>query len=137
MYAFESAKSRFEKLTGWAQPTRGEIKTRIKKSNGPANLEGAAANDRVLAYVNQQGLRAIGTVLGPQVRSGSGIFIDDNGNQLPDEYHLNVQWEVVPLEGPSVRRMWRISSATACRFVPYSQSYIEGVWRCDWSRSFV
>jgi hypothetical protein len=99
MYAFESAKSRFEKLTGWAQPTRGEIKTRIKKSNGPANLEGAAANDRVLAYVNQQGLRAIGTVLGPQVRSGSGIFIDDNGNQLPDEYHLNVQWEVVPLEG--------------------------------------
>lgn len=33
MYAFESAKSRFEKLTGWAQPTRGEIKTRIKKQS--------------------------------------------------------------------------------------------------------
>jgi uncharacterized protein YjlB len=32
MYAFESAKSRFEKLTGWAQPTSGEIKKRIRKA---------------------------------------------------------------------------------------------------------
>jgi hypothetical protein len=62
-------------------------------ANGPANLEGAAANDKVLAYVNQQGLRAIGTVLDPH-----GIFIDDDGKQLPDEYHLNVRWEVVPPE---------------------------------------
>lgn len=67
-------------------------------ANGPANLEGAAANDKVFAYVNQQGLRAIGTVLDPQVRGGSGIFIDDDGKQLPDEYHLNVRWEVVPAD---------------------------------------
>ena len=38
MYAFESAKSRFEKLTGWAQPTRGEIKTRIKKTKPRATV---------------------------------------------------------------------------------------------------
>jgi hypothetical protein len=67
-------------------------------ANGPANLEGAAANDKVFAYVNQQGLRAIGTVLDPQVIGGSGIFIGDDGKQLADEYHLKVQWEFVPPE---------------------------------------
>jgi len=67
-------------------------------TNGPANLEGAAANDKIFAYVNRQGLRAIGTVLDPHVRSGSGVFIDDEGNQLPDEYHLGVEWDVVPAE---------------------------------------
>ena len=66
--------------------------------NGPANLEGAATNDKVLAYVNQQGLQAIGTILGPQVRSGNGVFVDSDGKQLPDEYHLDVRWEVVPPE---------------------------------------
>ncbi len=64
--------------------------------NGPANLEGAATGDKVFAYVNQQGLRAIGTVLDPQVTAGTGIFIDDDGKQRPDEYHLGVDWQVVP-----------------------------------------
>ena len=67
-------------------------------SNGPANLEGASEGDKVFAYVNQQGLRALGTILDPQVKSGTGIFTDDEGNQLPDEYHLNVAWKVVPIE---------------------------------------
>lgn len=62
--------------------------------NGPANLEGASVGDKVFAYVNRQGLRAIGTVTDPQVKSGSGIFVED-GKQLPDEYHLDVQWNAV------------------------------------------
>ena len=60
--------------------------------NGPANLEGAAKDDKVLAYVNRQGLRAVGVVLEPQVGSGSGVFVDKDGQQLPDEYHLRVRW---------------------------------------------
>jgi hypothetical protein len=67
-------------------------------ANGPANLEGAARDDKVFAYVNQHGLRAIGTVLDAQVRSGIGVFVDSDGKQLPDEYHLNVEWKVVPPE---------------------------------------
>lgn len=66
--------------------------------NGPANLEGAATGDKVFAYVNQQGLRSIGTVLDPQVRAGTEIFVDDEGKQLPDEYHLRVEWLVVPAD---------------------------------------
>jgi len=66
--------------------------------NGPANLEGAAVGDKVFAYVNQQGLRAVGTVLDQQVRAGAGIFVDDKGNQLPDEYHLSIEWQIAPAE---------------------------------------
>jgi hypothetical protein len=66
--------------------------------NGPANLEGAATGDKVFAYVNQQGLRAIGNVQDPQVRAGTGIFLDDEGKQEPDEYHLKVEWQVVPAD---------------------------------------
>ena len=38
MYAFESAKSRFENLTGLAQPRLGEIKKRIKKAKPRATV---------------------------------------------------------------------------------------------------
>jgi hypothetical protein len=65
-------------------------------ANGPTNLEGAAKDDKVFAYVNRQGLRAIGTVLEPQVRTGTGVFVEDGGTQKPNEYHLNVRWEIVP-----------------------------------------
>jgi hypothetical protein len=47
--------------------------------------------------VNQQGLRAIGTVLDPQVNIGKDVFVDSHGKQPPDEYHLKVKWEVVPI----------------------------------------
>jgi hypothetical protein len=67
-------------------------------ANGSANLEGAAADNKVFAYVNRQGLRAVGTILDPQVVSGSGVFTGKEGEQLPDEYHLKVRWEVVPPE---------------------------------------
>jgi hypothetical protein len=63
--------------------------------NGPQNLEGARKDDLVLAYVNQQGLRAVGRVVDGHVTSGKGIFLDSSGNQKPAEYHLAVQWEAL------------------------------------------
>lgn len=63
--------------------------------NGPKNLEGARAGDRILAYVNQQGLRAIGVVLDGNVVAGQGIFLDESGQQQPGEFHLNVRWEAI------------------------------------------
>jgi hypothetical protein len=67
--------------------------------NGGASLEGSAAGQKVLAYVNGQGLRALGEILDPTVRPGSGIFLDKDGAQRPEEYHVLVDWKVVlPLE---------------------------------------
>jgi hypothetical protein len=63
--------------------------------NGPQNLEGARKDDLVLAYVNQQGLRAVGRVVDGHVTSGDGIFLDASGAQQPAEYHLAVKWEAL------------------------------------------
>ena len=63
--------------------------------NGGENLKGASSGDMVFAYVNGHGIRAIGEVIDPAVRPGSGIFLDDNGNQNPDEYHVSVSWKVI------------------------------------------
>lgn len=63
--------------------------------NGGENLKGALSGDMVFAYVNGQGIRALGEVIDPAVRPGSGIFVDDNGNQQLDEYHLSVSWKVI------------------------------------------
>jgi hypothetical protein len=63
--------------------------------NGPRNLEGAAPGNTILAYVNRQGLRAIGVVVDGKVKPGEGIFLDSAGNQLPDEYHLSVAWQTI------------------------------------------
>lgn len=63
--------------------------------NGPKNLEGSEPGNKVLAYVNQQGLRALGIVRDGQVHAGTGVFVDEQGNQHPGEYHLAVEWEVV------------------------------------------
>lgn len=63
--------------------------------SGPQRLEGASEGDTVLAYVNEQGLRAIGEVQSGDVEPGEGIFIDDAGNQQPNEYHLEVDWSVI------------------------------------------
>lgn len=47
----------------------------------------------MLAYVNQQGLMAVGKVMDVKVEPGVGIFFDDEtGQQLPDEYHIEVEW---------------------------------------------
>ena len=63
--------------------------------DGPKRLEGANTGDIVMAYVNQQGLRAMGKIIDPDVKKGKGIFLDDDGNQKPEEYHLNVEWEII------------------------------------------
>lgn len=63
--------------------------------NGPQNLEGARQDEIVLAYVNQQGLRAVGRVIDGRVTSGQGIFLDPDGTQRPGEYHVAVRWEAV------------------------------------------
>lgn len=64
--------------------------------NGPRNLmRGASEGEKVFAYVNQQGIRALGTILDANVVEGEGIFIDDDGNQQPDEYHMKIRWDCV------------------------------------------
>ena len=64
--------------------------------NGPRNLmRGANDGERVFAYVNRQGIRALGTIVDANVQKGDGIFLDENGNQQPDEYHMRVQWDRV------------------------------------------
>lgn len=70
--------------------------------SGPATLEGASAGDKVLAYVNRQGLRALGEVVSGDVQAGEGIFVSDDGSQLPDEYHLEIDWQVVLAEDQAV-----------------------------------
>lgn len=63
--------------------------------NGGANLEGASRGQKVFAYVNGQGIRAIGEITDSQVMKGEGIFIDENGVQQQKEYHLSVSWTSV------------------------------------------
>lgn len=63
--------------------------------NGGENLEGAAAGQKVFAYVNRQGIRALGDIIDEKVKPGKGIFLDNKGVQLPEEYHLDVAWKVV------------------------------------------
>lgn len=62
--------------------------------SGTQTLEGSNADDVVFAYVNGQGIRAMGKVYDGRVAEGKGIFIDKYGNQRPDEYHLAVEWEI-------------------------------------------
>lgn len=62
--------------------------------NGPRNLmRGASEGEKVLAYVNNQGIRALGIITDAKVREGKDIFLDKNGNQQPDEYHIKVKWD--------------------------------------------
>ncbi len=63
--------------------------------NGPKNLEGAEPGEKVFAYVNRQGLRALGTVQDGEVHSRTGVFLNPQGNPHEGEYHLNVNWEIV------------------------------------------
>lgn len=63
--------------------------------DGPKRLEGTNSGDIVMAYVNKQGLRAMGKVIDPKVKKGEDIFLDEEGNQRPEEYHLSVDWEII------------------------------------------
>jgi len=44
--------------------------------------------------LNKKSLMAIGDVLDDKVEPGEGIFLDETGQQLPDEYHIKVKWKV-------------------------------------------
>jgi hypothetical protein len=63
--------------------------------DGPKRLEGAEDGDTIMAYVNKQGLRALGTIKDSEAKSGKGIFLDEAENQQPEEYHLEVEWEII------------------------------------------
>jgi hypothetical protein len=62
--------------------------------NGGANLESASPGQKVFAYVNGQGIRALGEIENSAVRPGNGIFFDPSGQQYPEEYHLSVSWKI-------------------------------------------
>lgn len=57
-------------------------------------LKGTDVGNKILVYINEQGIRAVAEVIDPKVFAGEGIFIDDDGTQLPNEYHLKVKWDV-------------------------------------------
>ncbi len=63
-------------------------------ANGGANLEGTSKGNMVLAYVNGQGLTALGKIRDPHVVPGEGIFFKEDGEPADGEYHLYVDWEV-------------------------------------------
>jgi hypothetical protein len=71
--------------------------------NGGANLEGALPGQKVFAYVNGQGIRALGEISDSEVREGAGIFLDENGVQQPKEYHLPISWKVILSDDQAVR----------------------------------
>lgn len=63
--------------------------------DGPRKLQGAKAGEQILAYVNQQGVQAVGIILNGDLVKGQGIFLNAEGEQQPDEYHLAVRWEAM------------------------------------------
>jgi hypothetical protein len=64
--------------------------------NGPRNLmRGATKGEKIFAYVNGQGIRALGTIVNGDVKGGKGIFFDEKGKQQPEEYHMQVKWDRV------------------------------------------
>lgn len=71
--------------------------------DGPRKLQGAEPGNQILAYVNAQGLRAVGTILDGRVVAGAGIFLSRRGEQQPNEFHLRVRWDAIvePLDAIS------------------------------------
>lgn len=63
--------------------------------NKGENLEGSERGQIVFAYVNEQGLRALGEVIDPAVRQAQGIFFEKDGNPSPEEYHVAVNWKII------------------------------------------
>jgi hypothetical protein len=70
--------------------------------DGPNMLEGPEEGDKIMAYVNGQGLKALGIIKDSEVKKGEGIFLDEEGNQQPGEYHLEVEWELILPEDKSI-----------------------------------
>ncbi len=62
--------------------------------NGGAALEGSSPGEKVFAYVNGQGIRALAEIVDSTVKPGEGIFLNKEGIQEPDEYHVRVSWKI-------------------------------------------
>lgn len=58
-------------------------------ANGPANLQGTSAGQRVFAYVNGRGILACGHVVDGDVFACDSVF------ERALEYHLRVNWETI------------------------------------------
>lgn len=66
--------------------------------SGPHNLTGSKKGDRVFAYVNRQGVRAVGRIVDGHVVAGNTVFDEEQ------EFHVKVEWEVIVDENQGVTR---------------------------------
>ena len=66
--------------------------------NGPANLEGSAAGERVFAYVNGKGILAVGRIIDGQPVSGNTVFGWER------EFHVKVAWETIVADDRGVTK---------------------------------
>jgi hypothetical protein len=68
-------------------------------ANGPSNLEGGTADQRVFAYVSGRGIVAVGRIVDGQLVPGDTVF------GQPREYHVQVAWEtIVPADRAVTRQ---------------------------------
>ena len=68
-------------------------------ANGPSNLEGSTADQRVFAYVSGRGIVAVGRIVDGQVVPSDTVF------GQPREYHVQVAWEtIVPADRAVTRQ---------------------------------
>ena len=73
--------------------------------NGPHNLIGSEKGHRVFAYVNRQGVRAVGKIMDGHVVAGNTVFGKEQ------EFHVKVEWEVKVAENQGVT-MANVKEAT-------------------------
>lgn len=73
----------------WAKMFEQDVIAVYGYANGPENLEGASAGQRVFAYVNQKGIIAYGLVVDGEVFRCNSVFGEDS------EYHVKVKWETI------------------------------------------
>lgn len=66
--------------------------------NGPANLEGSTAGERVFAYVNVKGILAVGRIIDGQPVSGNTVFGWER------EFHVKVDWETIVADDRGVKK---------------------------------
>ena len=64
--------------------------------NGPHNLTGSGKGHRVFAYVNRQGVLAVGKIVDGHVVAGNTVFGEER------EFHVKVEWEVIVAENQGV-----------------------------------
>ena len=68
-------------------------------ANGPSNLEGSTADQRVFAYISGKGIVAVGRIVDGQVFHSNTVFDQSN------EYHVRVEWKTIVADDEAVT--WR------------------------------